>query len=74
MTAEPVSNFLRLLIYNLTLLLLSPVLLLLTLYQARRRRGGARFIKERFGLFRTNAVQTPYWFHAASVGEIQLVH
>ncbi len=73
MTAEPVSNFLRLLIYNLTLLLLSPVLLLLTLYQARRRRGGARFIKERFGLFRTSAAQTPYWFHAASVGEIQLV-
>ena len=73
MTAEPANNSLRLSIYNLTLLLLSPVLLLLTVYQARRRQGEARFIKERFGFFRTNAPQTPYWFHAASVGEIQLV-
>ena len=59
--------------YNLTLLLLAPVLLLLTLYQARRRDGGLHYIKERFGFFAAGDTQTPYWFHGASVGEIQLV-
>jgi 3-deoxy-D-manno-octulosonic-acid transferase len=62
-----------LLVYNLTLLLLTPVLLLLTLYQARRRDGGLHYIKERFGFFTAEDTQTTYWFHGASVGEIQLV-
>ena len=61
------------LVYNLTLLLLAPVLLLMTLYQAQRRDGGLHYIKERFGFFTAGDTQTTYWFHGASVGEIRLV-
>ena len=41
--------------------------------QALKRSGGTRYLWQRFGLCRIRTVRAPVWFHAASVGEIQLV-
>jgi len=61
-----------LLLYDLLLHLLSPLLLLLTLIDAKRRGGGFAYIRERFGCFRRSPANTRLWFHAASIGEVQL--
>jgi len=61
-----------LLLYDLLLHLLSPLLLLLTLIDAKRRGGGFAYIRERFGFFKRSPANTRLWFHAASIGEVQL--
>lgn len=58
--------------YTLLLRLLSPALLLLTLWQATRR-GGRRYLAERLGLHRTHLPAGAVWVHAASVGEVNTV-
>lgn len=58
--------------YTLLLRLLSPVLVLLTLWQATRR-GGRRYLAERLGLHRTRLPAGAVWVHAASVGEVNTV-
>ena len=60
------------LLYDLLLHLLSPLLLLLTLIDAKRRGGGFAFIRERFGFFKRSPANPRLWFHAASIGEVQL--
>ena len=63
-------------LYSICLALLTPAILLLTLLEAYRRKGGVRYVKERFGLIPrgTDKVQHKIglWFHAASLGEVNI--
>ena len=59
--------------YRLTWLIVAPLILLWSLQQAWTRSGGISYLRQRFGLCRIDAAQAPVWFHAASVGEVQLV-
>lgn len=66
-------------LYNLGLWWLFPLALLATVWDAKKRGGGLRFIQQRFGFgFHTQAHSAshpirPIWFHAASVGEVNAV-
>ncbi|QEP42361.1 hypothetical protein D5085_03950 [Ectothiorhodospiraceae bacterium BW-2] len=65
----PMSRELR--YYNGVLALLLPLLLLVTLWHAYRRRGGWRFIRQRLALLPSEPASIgSWWFHAASVGEV----
>ena len=59
--------------YRLTWLIVAPLVLLWSVQQAWKRSGGISYLRQRLGLCRIDAAQAPVWFHAASVGEVQLV-
>ena len=56
-------------IYNLTLYLISPYLISRVLIEAIRRKSGISFIRQRLGLFSKKLFNKPIWIHASSVGE-----
>ncbi|MDX1795411.1 MAG: glycosyltransferase N-terminal domain-containing protein [Hydrogenovibrio sp.] len=59
-------------IYQLLIRLLSPVILILILLEATRRKGGWRFFAQRFGWgYDKNATPSSIWIHCASVGEVK---
>ena len=60
-------------LYQVALLLLTPLGLLLTLRDAKRRNGGTRFVQQRLGFGYTHCEQAPIWFHAASLGEVNAI-
>lgn len=66
-------------LYNIGLWLLLPIALLITMWDAKKRSGGLRFIQQRFGFgfqipnHSTSHPNRPIWFHAASVGEVNAV-
>ncbi|OED39749.1 hypothetical protein AB833_14125 [Chromatiales bacterium (ex Bugula neritina AB1)] len=56
--------------YKLLLYLLSPILLMHTIRQSIKRKGGRQFITQRMGWFQTREPAcSSIWMHAASVGE-----
>lgn len=57
-------------LYQLAIIIFSPLIVLLTLRDAKRRDGGWRFIKQRLGFAYTKPSSRPIWFHAASLGEV----
>lgn len=63
-------------LYHIGLWLLCPIALLITVWDAKKRNGGLRFIQQRFGFGLQTAPHStshpirPIWFHAASVGEV----
>ncbi|KUJ72411.1 3-deoxy-D-manno-octulosonic acid transferase [Thiomicrospira sp. WB1] len=63
------------LFYRWLLRLFSPVLGLLTLYEAINRRGGWRYVRQRLGIYsKAVAWSDPLlWIHCASVGEVRTV-
>lgn len=59
-------------IYQLLIRLLSPVILILILLDATRRKGGWHFFAQRFGWgYDKHASPSPIWIHCASVGEVK---
>ena len=60
-------------LYQVALLLLTPLGLLLTLRDAKRRNGGTRFVQQRLGFGYPHCEQAPIWFHAASLGEVNAI-
>lgn len=57
-------------LYNLLIALLSMPILIWTVWQGWRRGGGWRFIGRRLGLVPIAPQRGGWWFHAASVGEV----
>jgi len=64
---------LRLILYNLALLLLALPIAGFTLWQAFKRRGGVRFVLQRLFAYRAiePTPEPPLWVHAASIGEVK---
>lgn len=56
-------------IYRLLIVLLTPLLILVTLWHAIKFRD-ARFLRERLGFYAKYHGRQPLWIHAASVGEV----
>ena len=61
----------RRLIYQLLLWLFLPILLLATIHQSVKRKGGRLFVFQRFGFLLPKFPNIDYWFHCASVGEVK---
>lgn len=62
------------LIYQLSIRLLSPLVVLITVLEAIKKQGGLAFILERLGLKYPEIPlpnQSPIWIHCASVGEVK---
>ncbi|WP_373018404.1 3-deoxy-D-manno-octulosonic acid transferase [Thiomicrorhabdus sp.] len=62
--------------YQLLIRLLSPLIWVLILIDAFKRKGGWSFVVQRLGLYypapkSTDTQQKPIWFHCASVGEVK---
>ena len=60
----------RLASYRLLLYLLSPLLMLLTAWQALHARSW-RYLLQRLGMAHSHMDEEPIWIHAASVGEVK---
>ena len=63
-------------IYQLLIRLLAPIILIITLLDAVKRKGGWRFVKQRLGFgfpISRPANPKPIWIHCASVGEVKAI-
>lgn len=68
-------------IYQVLIRLLSPLIVAAILFDAKRRKGGWQFVRERLGLsfgadLSKNSIKSssqPIWVHCASVGEVKAV-
>lgn len=60
-------------VYQLLIRLLSPLIVVITVIDALKRKGGIRFFKQRFGFDYPNLAKHPIWIHCASVGEVKAV-
>lgn len=56
--------------YRCLLALLGPLMPLFMLREARRRKGGKKFLAQRLGFAFPTPESSPVWIHAASVGEV----
>lgn len=56
--------------YRFLLMLLAPLIPLLVLREAWRRKGGKKYIVQRLGFCFPVLKSSPIWLHAASVGEV----
>lgn len=57
-------------LYRCLLALLSPLIPLIVLREAWRRKGGKKYIAQRLGFAFPDLKTSPLWLHAASVGEV----
>lgn len=60
-------------VYQLLIRLLAPLIWLITLIEAVKRRGGLRFLKQRLGYGYKMTTSPQLWIHCASVGEVKAV-
>lgn len=58
-------------IYQLLIRLLSPLIWLITFIEAIKRKGGWRYVFQRFGASYPSIGKDPIWIHCASVGEVK---